>query len=93
MKTIKIFLLSVFFSTLALSAFAQDVKKYNYCYAYSWDTKMFWVSNIVSGIEYNRSDRNKIFMPPNSTALYNQWRDKLKTILEKDDNFKSVKYM
>ena len=88
MKTIKILLFSVFFSSLGLSAFAQDVTKYNYCYAYSVKTKMFWVSNIVSGVEHHRSEPNKIFMPPSSTALYNQWRDKLETILEKDDYLK-----
>ncbi len=88
MKTIRILLFSVFFSSLGLSAYAQDVTKYNFCYAYSFETKMFWVSNIVSGVEHDRSDRNKIYMPPTSIGLKLQWRAKLETILEKSDYLK-----
>jgi hypothetical protein len=88
MKTTRLLSFVMLLSIVGLKANAQDVKKYNYCYAYSYDTKMLWVSNIVSAIEHHRSEPNKIYMPPNSTALYNQWNDKLKTILQQSDYLK-----
>lgn len=80
MKIIKFFAFSMMFCTFGLKAIAQEVTKYNYGYAYSYQTKKFWVTNIVRAV-----DESAIYLPPSEGGLKNQWYDKLRTIAVQAD--------
>ena len=53
---------------------AQEKTVYGFGYAYNYNTKTFYVSNIVNGVE-----NSKTFYDANDNALRTQWMNKLKT--------------
>lgn len=69
--------LTVFMATAVFNqAQAQEVTVYGYCYAYNYDMKVLYVTNIVNGVQ--KSDQ---YFDASPTDLKNQWNDKFKTIV------------
>ena len=74
----------ILFCTLGLSnAQAQEKTVYGYGFAYSYDTKVLYVSNIVSGVK-----NSETYHDASDAALYSQWMAKLKTEDSKYFNYK-----
>jgi|WetSurMetagenome_2_1015567.scaffolds.fasta_scaffold43197_1 hypothetical protein len=57
----------------AQNKYSKSQTVYSYCYAYNYDTKIFYVSSIVSA----QTNRNG-YIDPFPQDLANQWQNKLK---------------
>ena len=75
MKNIWKLTVVILFCTLGFtSAQAQEKTVYGFGFAYSYDTKVLYVSNIVSGVK-----NSETYHDASDAALHSQWMAKLKT--------------
>ncbi|SMC32936.1 hypothetical protein [Moheibacter sediminis] len=82
MKTLSIITLLLFFSLTVNAQNKQTKTVYAFCYAYNYDTKILYVSDIVNGIVGSDT-----YFDASNTSLDLQWNAKFKTVVEKYFNY------